>query len=103
MSAQIADRVRLAEVYKNLAFEQVGFNPQRLGNPVKYETAEGVKQSQDASFSQTEVYFEKFSEFKKMYGETLVCGFSKLYGYPIGIVANNGILFSESAQKGGKI
>ncbi len=42
----------------------------------------------------------EFNEFKKLYGETLVCGFAHLYGYPVGIVANNGILFSESAQKG---
>ncbi|UTV30118.1 carboxyl transferase domain-containing protein [Photobacterium atrarenae] len=41
-----------------------------------------------------------FDEFKALYGETLVCGFAKLHGHPIGIVANNGILFSESAQKG---
>ena len=38
--------------------------------------------------------------FKALYGATLVCGFSHIYGYPVGIVANNGILFSESAQKG---
>ncbi len=42
----------------------------------------------------------EFEEFKKLYGETLVCGFAHLYGYPVGIVANNGILFSESALKG---
>ncbi|WP_428775620.1 carboxyl transferase domain-containing protein [Vibrio sp.] len=41
-----------------------------------------------------------FDEFKAMYGTSLVCGFAHLHGYPIGIVANNGILFSESAQKG---
>ena len=41
-----------------------------------------------------------FQEFKKLYGPTLVCGFAHIYGYPVGIVANNGILFSESAQKG---
>jgi 3-methylcrotonyl-CoA carboxylase beta subunit len=41
-----------------------------------------------------------FDEFKALYGETLVCGFARLHGYPIGIVANNGILFSESAVKG---
>ncbi|MCY4218206.1 MAG: methylcrotonoyl-CoA carboxylase [Gammaproteobacteria bacterium] len=41
-----------------------------------------------------------FEEFKENYGTSLVCGFSRLYGYPIGIVANNGILFSESALKG---
>ncbi|MCA1935169.1 MAG: methylcrotonoyl-CoA carboxylase [Asticcacaulis sp.] len=42
----------------------------------------------------------EFDEFKALYGETLVCGFAHLYGYPVGIVANNGVLFSESAQKG---
>jgi len=41
-----------------------------------------------------------FQEFKKLYGSTLVCGFAHLNGHPIGIVANNGILFMESAQKG---
>jgi 3-methylcrotonyl-CoA carboxylase beta subunit len=41
----------------------------------------------------------EFDEFKKLYGETLVTGFAHLYGMPIGILANNGILFSESAQK----
>ncbi|MDH3703659.1 MAG: methylcrotonoyl-CoA carboxylase, partial [Alphaproteobacteria bacterium] len=42
----------------------------------------------------------EFDEFKALYGTTLVCGFARLHGYPVGIVANNGILFSESAQKG---
>ena len=41
-----------------------------------------------------------FDEFKAQYGTTLVCGFAHLHGYPIAILANNGILFSESAQKG---
>lgn len=40
-----------------------------------------------------------FHEFKPLYGDTLVCGFARLYGMPIAILANNGILFSESAQK----
>lgn len=64
-SAQIADRMQLAEFYKNKAFEQVGFNPQRLGAATKYETEEGVKVSQKASFSQTEPFFEKFADFKR--------------------------------------
>ena len=42
----------------------------------------------------------EFDEFKRFYGETLVTGFARLWGYPVGIVANNGILFSESALKG---
>lgn len=42
----------------------------------------------------------EFDEFKKRYGTTLVCGFAHIYGMPVGIVANNGVLFSESALKG---
>ena len=42
----------------------------------------------------------EFDEFKARYGTTLVCGFARIWGYPVGIVANNGILFSESALKG---
>jgi 3-methylcrotonyl-CoA carboxylase beta subunit len=41
-----------------------------------------------------------FDEFKARYGATLVCGFARIFGYPVGVVANNGILFGESAQKG---
>jgi 3-methylcrotonyl-CoA carboxylase beta subunit len=42
----------------------------------------------------------EFDEFKRLYGTTLVTGFARIWGIPVGIVANNGILFSESAQKG---
>jgi 3-methylcrotonyl-CoA carboxylase beta subunit len=42
----------------------------------------------------------EFQEFKARYGNTLVCGFAHVHGYPVGIVANNGILFAESALKG---
>jgi len=56
-----------------------------------YDVREVIARIVDAS---------EFQEFKKLYGPTLVCGFAHLYGYPVGIIANNGILFSESAQKG---
>src|SRR3954454_25275422 len=42
----------------------------------------------------------RFHEFKAVYGETLVCGFAHIWGHPVGILANNGILFSEAALKG---
>jgi 3-methylcrotonyl-CoA carboxylase beta subunit len=42
----------------------------------------------------------RLQEFKQLYGETLVCGFARIHGHQVGIVANNGILFSESALKG---
>ncbi|RXG70137.1 Methylcrotonoyl-CoA carboxylase beta chain, mitochondrial [Armadillidium vulgare] len=41
----------------------------------------------------------EFDEFKAMFGSTVVCGFARLYGYPLGIIGNNGVLFSESALK----
>jgi 3-methylcrotonyl-CoA carboxylase beta subunit len=42
----------------------------------------------------------RFDEFKALYGTTLVCGFARIWGYPVAILANNGVLFSESALKG---
>jgi len=42
----------------------------------------------------------RLHEFKALYGETLVCGFARVWGYPVAVLANNGILFSESALKG---
>lgn len=63
--AMIAEKLNIAESYKQKAFEQVGFTPQRLGSAIKYETAEGVRNSQTASFAQTEIYFSKFGDFKK--------------------------------------
>ncbi len=42
----------------------------------------------------------RFHEFKELYGQTIICGFARLFGYLVGIVANNGVLFSESALKG---
>ena len=56
-----------------------------------YDVREIIARIADAS---------EFQEFKKLYGATLVCGFAHIDGYPVGIVANNGILFPESAQKG---
>jgi 3-methylcrotonyl-CoA carboxylase beta subunit len=42
----------------------------------------------------------RFAEFKQLYGETLVCGFARIEGMPVGILANNGVLFADSSQKG---
>ncbi len=57
----------------------------------QYDAREVIARLVDAS---------EFDEFKALYGTTLVCGFAHIWGYPVGIVANNGILFSESALKG---
>src|ERR1700733_10970025 len=56
-----------------------------------YDAREVIARIVDAS---------EFDEFKRLYGTTLICGFAHIHGYPIGILANNGILFSESALKG---
>jgi 3-methylcrotonyl-CoA carboxylase beta subunit len=56
-----------------------------------YDTREIIARVVDGS---------NFDEFKALYGKTLVCGFAKIKGHQIGVVANNGILFSESALKG---
>ena len=45
----------------------------------------------------------RLDEFKALYGPTLVTGFARLFGHPIGVVANNGVLFSQSALKGGTL
>jgi 3-methylcrotonyl-CoA carboxylase beta subunit len=56
-----------------------------------YEVREVIRRIVDGS---------RLHEFKQLYGETLVCGFARVWGYPVAILANNGILFSESALKG---
>ncbi len=65
LSSQMADRQSLSQFYKSQAFEQVGITPQRLGTPTTYETEEGVKQGAEASYAQTEVLFEQFSDYLK--------------------------------------
>ena len=69
--------------------EFFGILPSDLKKP--YDVREVIARLVDGS---------EFDEFKALYGTTLVCGFARLQGYPVGIVANNGILFSESALKG---
>ena len=66
-----------------------GVVPRDLRQP--YDVREVIARLVDGS---------EFHEFKALYGKTLVCGFARLWGYPVAIVANNGILFSESALKG---
>ena len=69
--------------------EITGVVPASLKTP--YDIREVIARIVDGS---------RFDEFKSRYGSTLVCGFSHVHGLPVGIVANNGVLFSESAIKG---
>ncbi|MGH6656928.1 MAG: carboxyl transferase domain-containing protein, partial [Actinocrinis sp.] len=63
---------------------------------IPYDVREVIKRIVDRSSPGSAA----LHEFKARYGETLVCAFAKIHGYPVGILANNGILFSESALKG---
>ena len=69
--------------------EIYGAVPTSLRKP--YDVREVIARLVDAS---------ELEEFKQLYGVTLVCGYAHIHGYPVGILANNGILFSESALKG---
>ncbi len=69
--------------------ELYGIIPQDVRAP--YEVREVIARLVDGS---------EFDEFKQLYGTTLVCGFAHIWGYPVAILANNGVLFSESALKG---
>ncbi|MDP7312022.1 MAG: carboxyl transferase domain-containing protein [Candidatus Thalassarchaeaceae archaeon] len=68
--------------------ELIGIIPD--DNRMPYDVREVIARIVDGS---------RFHEFKARYGATIVCGFARIHGYPVGIVANNGILFSESALK----
>src|SRR5260221_302304 len=77
--------------------EEPQYNPQELYGILprtfreSYDVHEVIARLVDGS---------RFREFKALYGVTLVCGFARIEGYPVGIIANNGVLFSESALKG---
>ncbi|MBC7593662.1 MAG: methylcrotonoyl-CoA carboxylase, partial [Kineosporiaceae bacterium] len=77
--------------------EEPAENPEDLYDTVPtdsrtpYDVREVIRRVVDGS---------RMHEFKPLYGETLVCGFARIWGYPVAIIANNGILFSESALKG---
>ncbi|MDB5439516.1 MAG: methylcrotonoyl-CoA carboxylase [Caulobacteraceae bacterium] len=77
--------------------EAPAYDPQELYGVVPvdvrepYDVHEVIARVVDASW---------FDEFKPLYGSTLVCGFARIWGWPVAILANNGVLFSESALKG---
>ncbi|HKT90827.1 MAG TPA: carboxyl transferase domain-containing protein, partial [Paraburkholderia sp.] len=85
------DQIRLHEPVEPLypTEELYGVIPTDTRKP--YDVREVIARIVDGS---------EFDEFKARYGTTLVCGFARIWGYPVGIIANNGILFSESALKG---
>ncbi|MBK7074556.1 MAG: acyl-CoA carboxylase subunit beta [Myxococcales bacterium] len=84
-----APRPRPVEPPRYDADELLGIVPDDAKTP--YDAREVIARIVDGS---------RFSEFKPLFGSTLVCGWAHVHGYPVGILANNGILFSESSQKG---
>jgi 3-methylcrotonyl-CoA carboxylase beta subunit len=84
-----AIEVREARPPKYAAEELYAIVPDDVRAP--YDVHEVIARIVDAS---------EFHEFKALYGSTLVCGFAHIHGVPVAILANNGVLFSESAQKG---
>ncbi len=103
------DAIRIGrEIVAHLDWHKGGPAPRRDIEPPRYSSEDllGIASPDiKVPFDSREVIARivdgsRFSEFKATYGTTLVCGWAHLHGYPIGILANNGILFSESAQKG---
>lgn len=101
--------LRLArQVVSHLHWRRAGPPPSGAGEPPRFEPAEliGVAPADvRVPFDVREVLARildgsRFEELKPLYGPQLVCGWGELAGYPIGVVANNGILFSEEARKG---
>ncbi len=109
MALDELDAIRLGrEIMGALRWEKLGPAPTGPGDPPRYDPEEllGIASADlKRPFDAREVIARlvdgsRFLEFKPLYGSTLVTGFADLFGYRIGILANNGILFSESANKG---
>jgi acyl-CoA carboxylase subunit beta len=103
------DALRIARgIVAHLHWPRLGPGPQAVAEPPLYATEEllGIAPVDlRVPFDVRELLARildgsRFEEFKPLYGAQLVCGWASLAGYPVGIVANNGILFSEEAQKG---
>ncbi len=103
------DAIRIGrEIVAHLNWRKGGQPLPRTIEPPRYDTEDllGIASPDiKVPFDSREVIARivdgsRFSEFKPLYGTTLVCGWAHLHGFPVGILANNGILFSDSAEKG---
>ena len=103
------DAIRIArEIMAHLNWKKRGPEPRGPVEPPRYDPEDllGIASADiRVPFESRDVIARlvddsRFSEFKALYGSTLICGWAHVHGYPVGILANNGILFSESANKG---
>lgn len=109
LAADEFEAIKIArEIISHLKPATPGFIPPAQISPPRYsaeELAGIIPASAQKPFDMREVIARitdgsEFAEFKPEYGNTLVTGFAHIHGYPVGILANNGVLFSESANKG---
>jgi acetyl-CoA carboxylase carboxyltransferase component len=109
LAADEHDAIRLGrEIVAHLGWKKGATPTPRVVEPPRYDVDEllGVVPADPRTpYDAREVIARvvdgsRWSEFKPLFGSTLVCGWAHIHGFPVGILANNGILFSESAQKG---
>ena len=103
------DALRIGrDIVSHLHWRKAGPGPSGPGDPPVHDTSELIGcASADVRvpFDVREILARtldgsRFEEFKPLYGDKLVCGWGELHGFPVGVLANNGILFSEEAEKG---
>ena len=108
MAQNDADAMRIIrEIFRSLPAAQRQPNPVSEPEDPHYDPKtiyDIVPQDRKQSYDVREIIYRIvdaswFHEFKALYGQTLVCGFARIWGYPVGILGNNGVLFSESALK----
>lgn len=109
LAADEMDALRITrEVVRHLRWRKLGPGPTEPADDPLYDPAELIGcASADVRipFDMREVYARlldgsRFEEFKPLYGDKLVCGWGSIHGFPVGLIGNNGILFSEEASKG---
>ncbi len=109
LAADELDGLRIArQIVRHLGWEKRGPGPSLASDEPLYDSMELLGcASADVRipFEIREIYARvldgsRFEEFKPLYGSTLVCGWGSIHGFPVGVLGNNGILFSEEAAKG---
>lgn len=96
-SGKLANRNPTVNSVEYTEIEEPHYDPQEIYGIVEsdltklYDVKEIIARIVDGS---------RFDEFKKLYGDTLICGFARVFGQVVGIIGNNGVIFPESALKG---